>query len=102
MLLDTMVWMNGLFFALRSGSEHRNLTFDQLECRNNVLIYTESQSKNRQGGLLERNEKPKVVYITTQMKITLIAASLDSLRISFVVSFWCHIILPNSSSQTKR
>ena len=57
-----MVWMNGLFFALRSGSEHRNLTFDQLECRDNVLIYTESQSKNRQGGLLERNEKPKVVY----------------------------------------
>ena len=48
-LLDTMVWMNGLFFALWSRSEHRNLTFDQLECR---VIYIESQSKNWQGGFV--------------------------------------------------
>ena len=39
-LLDTMV--NGLYFALQSGSKHRCLTFNQLEC---VLVYTEALQK---------------------------------------------------------
>ena len=67
-LLDTVVFMNGLFFALRSGKEHRQLQFDppQIKVVENdgerpYLIYTEDISKNRPGGLKGRKQKPKVV-----------------------------------------
>ena len=33
-LLDSMVWMVGLYFALCSGAEHRNFKFD---CCGNVI-----------------------------------------------------------------
>ena len=53
-LLDTMVFMNGLYFALRSGSEHRALRFvpPQIEVveregERPYLLYTEDVSKNR-------------------------------------------------------
>lgn len=61
-LLDSMVWMSGLFFALRSGAEHRTLTWDQLECRDDTIIYREGYSKNRQGGLAQRHDSEKVVH----------------------------------------
>ena len=60
---------DGLFFAIRSGKEHRQLR--HLPCQIEVvekpgerafLKYTEDVSKNRQGGLKGRNIKPKVVY----------------------------------------
>ena len=65
-LLDTMVFMCGLYFALRSGQEHRNLSIDQIklvEPEDGVphLIYTENVSKNNPGGLQYRKLKPKVV-----------------------------------------
>ena len=65
-LLDTMVFMCGLYFGLRSGKEHRNLTTDQLELVEPPdgvphLIYTENVSKNNPGGLYNRKIKPKVV-----------------------------------------
>ena len=34
---------------------------DSLECRDNVIIYTEAYSKNKQGGLAQRHDVPKVV-----------------------------------------
>ena len=58
-LLDTMVFMCGFYFALRSRQEHRNLSMDQIklvEPEGGVLhlIYTENVSKNNPGGLHNR------------------------------------------------
>ena len=55
-LVDTLVYCFGLNFALRSGDELRNLRPDMLQVveppnSTAYLLYTESGSKNRQGGL---------------------------------------------------
>ena len=67
-LLRTMVFMNGLYFALRSGDEHRNLRHNPCQIRlvqkndqRPCLLYTEDISKNHPGGLRGRKIKPKVV-----------------------------------------
>ena len=63
-----MVFYCGLYFALRSGKEHRQLrhTPCQIEVverpgERAFLRYTEDTSKNHQGGLRVRNIKPRVV-----------------------------------------
>ena len=60
-LLNTMVFMNGLYFAWRSGREHRELLFDSSQIslveRDGewpYLEYTEDDSKNRPAGLKGR------------------------------------------------
>ena len=60
--------MDGLYFALRSGSEHRQLRHNpcQIEVVDNpqgrsCLRYTEDISKNHPGGLKGRKHKQKVV-----------------------------------------
>ena len=60
-LLNTMVLMIGLYFALRSGREHRELRFSssqievvEKEGERAYLLYTEDASKNRPGGLRGR------------------------------------------------
>lgn len=64
-LLDTMLFLSGIFFALRSGEEHRSLKLSQFEVVTqdgcDSLIYTENVSKNNQGGLQHRKVKPKSV-----------------------------------------
>ena len=67
-LLQTIFYMVGVFFALRSGQEHRALRFSpsQIEIiqRDNMtpyLLYTEDLSKNRPGGLKGRRVERKVV-----------------------------------------
>ena len=67
-LLNTIVFMNGLYFALRSDSEHRNLRFasSQLqiverEGERLYVLYTEDSSKYHPAGLKGRNSKRKVV-----------------------------------------
>lgn len=67
-LLNSMVFMNGIYFALRSGMEHRALRFDPPQIQlikkpghKAYLQYTEDVSKNNPGGLKGRNGKPKVV-----------------------------------------
>ena len=71
-LVDTMVFMNGMYFALRSGGEHRNLRHDppQIELiekpgERAYLKYTEDISKNHLGGLKGRKHNPKVVLHET-------------------------------------
>ena len=67
-LLNTIVFYNGLYFALRSGGEHRQLRSNpcQIEVIDRpgeraFLKYTEDISKNRPGGLNGRKVVPKVV-----------------------------------------
>ncbi len=65
-LLETMIWMCGLFVALRSGQEHRSLRPGQIELvevpgKSPHLVYHEDVSKNNQGGLKHRRIQPKSV-----------------------------------------
>ena len=67
-LLNTMVYMNGLYFALRNGNEHRQLRHSpcQIQVIENpgeraYLRYSEDISKNHPGGLRGRKQKQKVV-----------------------------------------
>ena len=67
-LLDTIIFYNGLYFALRSGKEHRQLRNSpcQIEIveqcgKRSFLKYTEDISKNHPGGLKGRKITPKVV-----------------------------------------
>ena len=65
-LIDTMVFMAGLYFALRSGDEHRRLRFSSVRLIEKpgslpCLIYTETGSKNNPGGLKHRKVSPKQV-----------------------------------------
>ena len=62
------VYYNGLYFALRSGREHRQLRLRpcqikifEKEGERSYLRYTEDVSKNRPGGLKGRNITSKIV-----------------------------------------
>ena len=67
-LVNTMVYMCGLFFALRSGDEHRRLRYKlcQIEVvedtKRPYLIYREDISKNHPGGVKGRKQTPKIVH----------------------------------------
>ncbi len=65
-LVDTMVFMAGVYFALRSGEEHRQLRFSSVQLIEKpkafpYLLYTESVSKNNPGGLKHRKVTTKQV-----------------------------------------
>ena len=65
-LLDTMVWMCGLYFALRSGQQHRSLRPGQIELvevpgKTPFLRYYEDISINNPGGLNHKKVQPTSV-----------------------------------------
>ena len=65
-LVDTMVFMAGMYFALTSGEEHRQLRFSSIELIEKpraipYLLYTELVSKNNPGGLEHRKVTSKQV-----------------------------------------
>ena len=65
-LVDTMLFLCDVKFALRSGEEHRSLQVSQFtltHCANGSLQleYTENYSKNNAGGLAHRKVQPKHV-----------------------------------------
>lgn len=65
-LVDTMIFLCDLHFALRSCNKHRSLDMQHLKitCSDGgqpQLEYTENSSKNNSGGLAHRKIKPKHV-----------------------------------------
>ena len=66
-LLNTVLFLIGLNFALRSGEEHRSLSRDQLEIfidssgQFSYLKYTEKYSKTNKRGLKDYNVSRKIV-----------------------------------------
>lgn len=67
-LLDTIVYMVGLYFALQSGNEHRKLRHNPSQLQvveppdgHVYIIYREEISKTNQGRLNSRRKKPKEV-----------------------------------------
>lgn len=64
-LSDTMIWMCGLFFALRGGAELRDVKRQQIKLvespDGSYLEYQENVSKNNPGGLKHRKVEPKTV-----------------------------------------
>ena len=65
-LLDTMVFLCEMYFALRSAQEHRSLQCSQIELFEPqqsppYLVYNENYSKNNTGGIAQRKIKPKTV-----------------------------------------
>ena len=66
-LVDTILYMFGVHFALRAGTEHRNLRHinSQIFLHKDsngakYLCYTEDVSKNCQGGLKHRKINTKM------------------------------------------
>ena len=75
-LVDTILVMNGLYFALRSGKEHRQLRADPCQITIHerpstrpYLEYVEDVSKNRSGGLKGHKIQPKSCSTTTTLPI---------------------------------
>ena len=67
-LLNTVFYQNGVNFALRSGSEHRQLRYQDCQIQaierpgeRPYLLYVEDSSKNNPGGLKCRKMKTKEV-----------------------------------------
>lgn len=67
-LVNSLLYLNGLHFALRSGQEHRDLTIDQIQIiphnsisKYFILEYTETVSKTNNGGFKHRKLQPKKV-----------------------------------------
>ena len=63
-LVDTMLFLCGLNFALRSGQEHRSVQSSQLRLTKSAtgtmqLEYIENYSKTNAGGLAHRKVQPK-------------------------------------------
>ncbi len=71
-LVNTLLYLMGLHFALRACDEHKALKvgyYSQLHTKMDhdsnrcYLEYTEKHSKSFQGGIQQLRDKPKVVYV---------------------------------------
>ena len=68
-LLDTIIFMCGMYFALRSGKEHRDLQFNQIELieptdATPYLIYMENISKNNKGRIAQRKLDSNIMPVS--------------------------------------
>ena len=65
-LLNTLFFLNGLYFAIRGGDEHRALQITQFEIVSkpgelSKVVYKEGTTKTYSGGILHRAVKPKTI-----------------------------------------
>ena len=100
-------FMNGLYFALRSGDEHRQLRHKpcQIQVVENkgerpYLIYTEDTSKkNTQEDLKDKNSSPKLLCIMLTLRTrtdalfassrsTMLSANTIVLKVHFILHHW--------------
>ena len=72
-LINTLLFLNGLHFALRSGQEHRSLSIDQISiippsetCKYYCLEYIETVSKTNNGGFKTRIDPKQVKHVDVQ------------------------------------
>ena len=95
-LSNTLLYVLGLSFALRSGQEHRGLSRDQLMLKYNqnvfYLEYAEWISKINQKGLKQVGVKPKVFRAYESSNAARCVVNLYRKYISL-----CHVDLPGSS-----
>lgn len=61
-LVSTLIYVLGVRLMLRSG-EHRCLRIDMFRVDEDSFTYTEWSSKNKPGGLVNKNKKPKIVQV---------------------------------------
>ena len=62
-LLQAVFYYNGKIFCLRGGEEHRNLKVSQFRRTEKGYTYTETSSKNCQGGMSQLKLKKKCIEI---------------------------------------
>ena len=74
---DTLLYLNGLHFALRSGKEHRTFLVSQIAIIHPsesqpyyTLSYSENVSNTNNGGLKYRKVEPKVVNHVDKYSVT--------------------------------
>ena len=74
-LLNTMLYMNGLYFALRGGKEHRNLRHKPSQIKliekpgeRSYLMVAEDMSKNHSGGLREGRLSQRLFIIIPTLR----------------------------------
>ena len=84
-LLNTIIFMNGLYFALRSGDEHRQLRHKpcQIQVVENegerpYLLYTEDIQRTTWEDLKDENSSPKLLCITLILRTRTDALSASS------------------------
>ena len=82
-LLDTLLFLCGIHFTLRSGQEHRSLKLSQFELQtdedgSSFLLCTEI-TKNNQGGLSHRKLNPGVLH-AMRTNLTHSVAWFESIR----------------------
>ena len=77
---ETMLFLNGLHFPLRSVSKHRELTVNHLQiikpdlnCKYYCIVYTETTSKTNNGGLKDPRLSNMLTETVLKMQLHLIA-----------------------------
>ena len=89
-LLRAVFYYNGKIFCLRGGEEHRNLKVSQFRRTEKGYTYTETSSKNCQGGMSQLKLKKNALRLWKIRKLETAATA----------NYWMHISV-NCSKKPK-